>query len=93
MLVVVVAFAIAAMVLPNNTGIFGGTPPKQVELSQFEADVKKQLINTADWQQSTITGTYASSPKDKFEVNNVPEKETPAGNRILQEMDTAGVHY
>ena len=92
MFLTVVAIVVAAMFLPNSPGLFGGTPPQQIELSKFVSSVRANDVDHVEWQGSTITGNFVTS-KAKFEVNSVPEISTPAGGAILQDLNDHKVNY
>jgi len=92
MFVTVVAIVIAAMCFPNNSVLFGGSQPQQIDLSRFDSEVTAKNVDNVEWQQNTITGNFKNS-KSKFEVGSVPELSTEAGANIRQEMKDAGIKY
>ncbi|MHB8635997.1 MAG: ATP-dependent zinc metalloprotease FtsH [Fimbriimonadaceae bacterium] len=93
MFLVVVAIAISMMFLPNNGAIFGGTQPAEIDFSKLNSEIANKDVDNVEWQQTTITGTFKSGSKGKFEVSSVPDLSTPAGANLLLAMDKAGINY
>jgi len=61
------------------------SPPRDVSISQFKADVKEGLVADVTWQRDKITAEYA----DKSEATvNVFQKETPGGAELAKYLDT-----
>ncbi len=93
MLVVVVGFAMILTMFLGNGSLLGGTQPQQIEQSKLTQEIEKKpaTIATLNWQGTTISGTFTNGTK--YEVNNVPTTETPAGDTLIKTLDANHINY
>ena len=91
MIAIVIGGFLLMTLIPSNSGLFGSNPPQQLSMSDFEQGLTKKTIKSVDWQQTTISGKFSNG--SSFEVNPVPDSNSPAGDTLGKEISASGADF